>query len=196
MPELNWFDYIIVVVVVGSLAWGLLRGFLREIVSLLALVLSVYLAVKFAPMLGLEFTWWDSGNVRYLVSFVSIFLLVLVAGFFVGKFCKKLAKSLGLAWLDRTLGALFGALRGGIVVLVMLFIVGGTALNQTTWYQQSRVAPEFSAMLQWMDGSFPNHFQAHLINHNVAKKIIKNAKSEVHDAAQNTIKNIKLKNKE
>ena len=82
MPDFTWVDYIIIGIVTASLLFGLFRGFLREVISLVSLVLSVVLAVKCAPLLGAEFTWWQSPNVRYLVAFLIIFLAVLVIGFF------------------------------------------------------------------------------------------------------------------
>jgi len=194
MPDFTWVDYIIIVIVTASLLFGLFRGFIREVISLISLVLSVFLAVKCAPLLGAEFTWWQSENVRYLVAFAVIFLAVLIIGFMIGKLCKKIAKSLGLAWLDRSLGALFGALRGGLVVLVALFVVGGTSFSHAAWYQQSKITPEFSMAMSWMDSSFPNHLKPKLdlIDSSKATAVLHAAKSEV----EKKIKTININSKE
>lgn len=194
MPDFTWLDYAIMGIITVSLAFGLFRGFLREVISLVSLVLSVVLAVKCAPLLGAEFTWWQSQNVRYLVAFLIIFLAVLVIGFFIGKLCKKIAKSLGLAWLDRSLGALFGALRGSLVVLVVLFVAGGTGLSHANWYQQSKITPEFSLAMKWMDDSFPNHMKAKLgsLNRLKAEEMIQSAQSEL----KNKVNNVNINSKE
>ena len=109
-----------------------------------------------------------------------------MAGFFIGKLSKKIAKSIGLAWVDRSLGALFGLARGALVALVALFVIGGTSMRQAPWFQSSRVAPEFSALLYWMDAAFPNNFNPVWVSKNQARHLLTQAKTELNDGASHT----------
>ena len=61
--------------------------------------------------------------------------------------------------MDRVLGASFGTIRGLLFTTVFLFIIGGTSMRTTEWYQQSQILPLFTGMLKWMDSSFPNHLK-------------------------------------
>jgi membrane protein required for colicin V production len=159
MADFTWVDYAIGTIVILSTLWGLVRGFIREVISLIALFCAIVLAVKCAPIVGASFGWLSSDNLRYLFAFGLIFILVLVSGFFVGKLVHKLIEVVGLGLMDRVLGAGFGAIRGLLFTTVFLFIVGGTAMRTAEWYQQSQILPLFTGMLKWMDDSFPNHLK-------------------------------------
>ena len=150
-------DYLICTIILASLIWGFARGFIREIISLVSLFVSVVVATKCAPVFGLSLTWFQSDNIRYLVAFALVFVLALVLGYFVGKLARNMIKLVGLGLIDRCMGACFGALRGALIVSVMLFVVAGTQLRDYPWYQQSRILPGFITILELMDDSFPNH---------------------------------------
>ena len=82
---------------------------------------------------------------------------MLIVGYVVGRVSKLLAKSLGLGWLDRVLGAGLWAARGALLSFIAFFIVAHSGFNQSSWYQGSMVRSEFSSTLAWTKKTFPDH---------------------------------------
>ncbi len=128
-------DVFIVLIVLGSTVIGLLRGFVREAVSLVFWVAAVWAAWKLGPVVephlgGLL----ANPSVAPWVGRLVILVLVLLTGWVVGMLLSYFTRSLGLGAMDRVIGLLFGIVRG--MVLVGLVIIGGELLhlNQEEWW--------------------------------------------------------------
>ena len=144
-------DVLIVLVLLGSTIIGLLRGFVREAVSLIFWVAAIWAAWKLGPMVephlgGLL----ADPNVAPWVGRLVILVLVLLAGWVVGLLLSYFTRSLGLGVMDRALGLLFGIVRG--VVLVGLIIIGGELLymNQEPWWNRSKLVPYGETVGDWL----------------------------------------------
>src|SRR5579859_4696315 len=125
--DLSGADVLIVLVLLGSTIIGLLRGFVREAVSLVFWVVAIWAAWKFGsvvePHLGGLLA---DPNVAPWVGRLIVLVLVLLVGWLVGLVVSHFAHSLGLGVMDRAIGVLFGIARG--TVLVGLMIIGGELL--------------------------------------------------------------------
>jgi membrane protein required for colicin V production len=135
-------DVLIVLILLGSTVIGLLRGFVREAVSLAFWVVAIWLAWKFGPAVephlgGLL----ADPKVAPWVGRLVILVLVLLCGWVVGMLLSYLTRSLGLGPLDRVVGLLFGFARGA--VLVGLMVIGGELLHltQEAWWHRSKLIP-------------------------------------------------------
>ncbi|MCC5861391.1 MAG: CvpA family protein [Gammaproteobacteria bacterium] len=135
-------DYALIVLVSISVLIGFVRGFVREAVSLAALVLAVWVALRYAwvldPWLGaLD----ESPTIQLWVARGSLFFGVLIGGMLVNLVLGLLVRGTGLTGTDRMLGMLFGFGRG--VALVGVLVIGGQFAGMTTdpWWQQSRLIP-------------------------------------------------------
>jgi membrane protein required for colicin V production len=118
-------DIGIVAVLVLSLAWGIWRGFVREVMSLAGWVVAFLAANAVAAPIGEALpASLARPEIRLLIAFVIVFVFVLSATTLVAMLIAKLFKSAGLGGVDRTLGALFGLARG-VVILVALTIAAG-----------------------------------------------------------------------
>lgn len=130
---MNGLDFVVIGVLVLSLLVGLWRGLIYEVLSLLgwpiAFVLSRLSAASIAPMLPIA-----QEEMRVTVAYALVFIAVLIVWAIVSRLIAKLLKAIGSDWTDRALGALFGILRGGLVVLVLVWLAGLThAPEQTFW---------------------------------------------------------------
>src|SRR5258707_3175492 len=116
-------DVLILLVLFGSTAIGLLRGFVREASSLVFWIIAIWAAWKLGgvvePHLGGLLA---DPNVAPWVGRLVILVLVLLAGWVVSMLLSYFTRSLGLGPLDRVIGLLFGIVRG--IVLVRLMIIG------------------------------------------------------------------------
>jgi membrane protein required for colicin V production len=146
-------DVLILLVLLGSTLIGLLRGFVREAVSLAFWIVAIWAAWKFGPLVephlgGLM----ADPKIAPWVGRLAILVLVLLFGWLIGMLLSYLTRSVGLGPLDRVGGLLFGVARG--MVLVGLMIIGGELLhlNQEEWWHRSRLVPYGETVGDWLRG--------------------------------------------
>lgn len=113
----NNFDYIVLSIIVVSGLLALLRGFVRELFSLVAWVGAYFIGTKFyGPAVPLVQDYIKSDRVAEWAAIAIVFTVVLIllsiAGYFVSGFIKGKA----LTIIDRSLGFLYGLLRGALIV--------------------------------------------------------------------------------
>lgn len=144
-------DVLIFLVLLGSTLIGLLRGFVREAVSLTFWILAIWAAWRFGPTVephlgGLL----ADPRIAPWVGRVVILLLVLVCGWVIGMLLSYFTRSVGLGPLDRVIGVFFGIVRG--LVLIGLMVIGGELLhlNQEAWWNRSKLVPYGETVGDWL----------------------------------------------
>lgn len=132
---MTWIDYSVLGVMGLSTAWGIWRGLLREIISILGWLIAFLAASLFAGPLSQSMPSFIPGpQLKVISAYVVIFSGSLLLASLAGLLISKLAKAAGLGAMDRSLGALFGALRGILLVLAFALLAGLTALpRQAAW---------------------------------------------------------------
>jgi membrane protein required for colicin V production len=144
-------DVLILVVLLGSTLIGLLRGFVREAVSLVFWVTAIWAAWKFGPLVvphlgGLL----ADPSVAPWVGRLVVLILVLLIGWVIGMLLTLFTGSTGLGVLDRMIGLLFGVVRG--MVLVGLLVIGAELLhlNREEWWNRSKLVPYGETAGDWL----------------------------------------------
>jgi membrane protein required for colicin V production len=130
---LNWVDLIIAVVLLGFAIRGLMRGFLRELLSLVGLFLGLWIALlEFVP-LGewLQNRFPLAEPLPFHVAFLAIFLSVSIVASIAGYLLHKAAKGLLMGWLDAIVGLGFGFVKGVIISTVLLFLLAHLPLAES-----------------------------------------------------------------
>jgi len=140
--EMNGFDIAVLVVVVLSTLLAFARGVVRELIALAswvaALVLALGVGGEVATMLPvLE----SSPAARYVLAAGLVFVAVLIAGAAIAHLLTKAVRAVGLGFLDRLLGAIFGVARGVAIVLLFVLIAGVTTLPRYEWWQNAAFEP-------------------------------------------------------
>ncbi|MBL8310315.1 MAG: CvpA family protein [Burkholderiales bacterium] len=146
------FDIAVLGVVALSALLGLWRGVIREVFALAAWVAAVVgmflLGGRIAEMLPFaQDSPWLRSLAGYALAFVGIFVALSLVGFVLS----KLMKAVGLSFVDRALGMLFGVLRGGLIVVLLVFVAGATGLPAMSWWRESVTAKPlatFAAILR------------------------------------------------
>ncbi len=160
---LTGLDWILLAVLGASLLLGLWRGLVYEVLSVLGWAVSFYAAQWFAPdvaaMLPLQSL---SDPLRYAGAFVLIFVAALFAWGLLAFVVKKLVEAVGLRPIDRVLGALFGVLRGVILLLAATVVINMTAMKTSDWWTQSSGAPLLSGLLKGLKPLLPDQFAKYL----------------------------------
>ena len=128
---MNTFDIIIAAFLIFGLIRGLLKGFFVEVASLVALIAGVYGAIHFSYFIANLLVNYVSWEERYItiVSFAITFgIIVLVVGM-LGKMFTKIADFASLGLLNKIFGGVFGALKIGLILSVILLVF--TKLNNS-----------------------------------------------------------------
>ena len=122
---MNWVDVIIAVVLLGFAMRGLMRGFLRELLSLVGLFLGLWIALlKFVPLgewVQQKFPLTEP--LPFHIAFLAIFLSVASFAGIVGYLLHRVAKGLLMGWLDAIGGLGFGSVKGVMISTVLLFLL-------------------------------------------------------------------------
>lgn len=126
MLELTALDYIYVAIVAGSAIWATVRGGIYETIATVSWVVAAFAARFVSPYLdNLLQKWFDlsSSTVGTLVAsyFIVFFVILVAVGFVNQKLRDKIQNSI-LSVTDKTLGVIFGIIRG---VVVMGFVYWG-----------------------------------------------------------------------
>lgn len=156
LHNFNWIDYSIIGIIVFSTVISLIRGFMREALSLIIWVGAFWVAYKFADTFSTRFlTSISSESVRYLLGFLIIFFATLVVGAIVNYFASRVVYQTGLSAADRVLGLGFGFARGVLLVGVLLLCAVLTNLNKHPAWASSQVLPQFSEVVNWLYSILP-----------------------------------------
>lgn len=136
------FDYFVLAVMAVSLLVGVSRGVVSEMLALLAWVAAFIAARMWAlPAGNLLLAELPDPLWRQLAGFVAVFVGVLISFALLRWIVTLMLKAVGLRPLDRMLGALFGVVRGVLVLLIVVLMAGLTPLPQQQWWRQAMFAP-------------------------------------------------------
>ncbi len=153
---MNWADFLIIGIVVLSAGISVLRGFVKEALSLAAWVAALWLAMAFAqPLSDMLDAWIETPSMRMAVTFLIIFIGVLLLGGMLGYLAGQVVKKTGLSGTDRMLGTVFGVLRGVVIVGILVLLAGFTPLPGDPWWSESQLLPHFERFALWLAGFLP-----------------------------------------
>lgn len=154
---MNAADILILAVLGASLLFGLLRGFVSEVLSLACWIAAFWVAWAFGDRVAALYgNWLHAPSAAIIAGYVTAFLAVLVAGALLGWALRGLMNRGGLRGGDRFLGAAFGLVRGALLVTFAVLMLGFTPAPATAaWWRQSTLVPWFAHAAGWMAARLP-----------------------------------------
>ena len=160
---MNWADIAILATLLISVVVSILRGFVKEVLSLVAWVAAFWVAATFAaPASGLLEPYIQIPTARVVLAFVAVLLATLIAAGLVNYLIGKLVEGTGLSGTDRLLGAIFGFARGAAVVSIVVLLGGLTTLPAEPWWREARTIAPFEAVaihvLDWLPPDLARNF--------------------------------------
>jgi membrane protein required for colicin V production len=160
MPTLDW---IFLAVLLFSLVLGAWRGLMYEVFSVLSWIVAFVLAQWFAP----DAAQWvpisgDAEAVRYAGGFILVFVAAVFAGGLVAFVIKKLVSAAGLSPADRMLGAVFGLMRGMLLLLATTVVVSMTPLHTADWWRNAMGPRMTGTVLAAVKPVLPEEFGKYL----------------------------------
>ncbi|MCY7316478.1 MAG: CvpA family protein [Rubrivivax sp.] len=144
LPELSWLDWSLLAVMALSVVVGLVRGFVFELLSLAGWVIAWFAAQWTAPMLAPHLPLGTAGSEGSALPLGAAFVLCFVAALIVwallARLVRLLIRATPLSLPDRLLGAVFGGLRGAVLLLALATAVALTPASQSQPWRTSHGA--------------------------------------------------------
>jgi membrane protein required for colicin V production len=151
-----WVDYAIIAILVVSAAISVMRGFLREAISLLGWVLAFWLALTFAGDVSALFEKSVSQpSMRHALAFFIIVVGTLIITAIVMYLVRIVVDKTEITGTDRALGIVFGIARGIVIVAILVLFAGLTALPKDPWWRESVFLPHFQVLAMEIKSIFP-----------------------------------------
>lgn len=202
MSEFNFIDYIIIAVFGLSVISGLTRGFLKEIISLGTWIAACVVSTLFSSKLAATFSGAGS-QMQSMVSsatsgttaavsaqavsmlsigasFLGLFVVTLMAGSVVNYLLTSAAVAT-FSLTNRLLGGLFGALRGFVIVVVLIFVTQLTPVATQSFWTSSQLVGMFQPSVAWFGGLVSPGLEALKTQ---AEQAVQNVSGEVQQGVQ------------
>ena len=138
LANINGFDLFAIIVVIICVLASMWRGVIAEVASLAGWVLAFVIARFYGEDIAvILFKGIEPAFIRSAVAWVATFVVVILIANLCGTVAKRLLQAGGLSGLDRLGGALFGLIKGALVLLVLVWVGGYTPLTATELWKNS-----------------------------------------------------------
>jgi len=159
-------DFIVIAIVCLSAILGLIRGIVREAISLLGFALAMYVAYNYSSVFASKFLTSVPGGVtsQHVVAFISIFVGVLILSKIIANLLNRFISTVGLSFFDRLLGAVFGVLRGTLIVVVISTLFALTDLPKSSEWKDALTKPAIEMAVGLINSWLPDDWASQLKN--------------------------------
>ena len=153
------FDYILLVLLIGSMLISLTRGLVKEVISLVSWIVAFYVAINYGEVLEPWLPHAISGDVlRVIVAFVVLFIGTRIVMMFLAKLASLMLRASGLTFMDRFLGALFGLAKGALIALALVLVCGMTRIPRQPFWRNAMFSPMAEAAARTVMPYLPGYF--------------------------------------
>jgi len=172
---MNALDIFVIAIVILSGLFAFARGFVRECLSIVSWIGATGAALYAMPYLRpFAEHYVPKGAVADATAAGAAFLVTLILLTLVTGAISRQVQRSSLSALDRTLGLMFGLMRGALLVaigfLALSFVLppGG---ERPQWIAQSRTAPLFAAATGSLARLVPEPFRQHAAQFNPQERL-------------------------
>jgi membrane protein required for colicin V production len=139
---MNFLDIVLVIILSFCVIMGVFRGLIKELSSIIGVLGGFYAAFTYYMLVAKLLSKWIT-NTGYLniLSFLIIFCGVFIIISILGVIINYLLKIAFLGWLDRVLGSVFGAMKGILIVSVLLIALTAFLPKGTPVIKDSLLSP-------------------------------------------------------
>jgi len=145
--NMTFVDWLIVVILAISALISIKRGFVKEALSLAIWLIAFLVASTFSPLLApILADYLDIPSIQQMAAFAILFVATLLVGGGINYLVATLIKVSGLTGTDRLLGLLFGVIRGGAIIMILvIYLPKFLPVQEDLWWQHSFLIPHFVA---------------------------------------------------
>lgn len=154
---MNWVDFTIIGIIVFSAFVSLIRGFIKEALSLISWIVAFFVASRFYSDISGYFTYFNDEFARNATAVAVLFIVTLLVCAVINFIISQLVQKTGLSGTDRVLGIFFGILRGILLTAAVLFFIDTfTPLAQSIAWKESILIPHFDFIIRWFFDTLQN----------------------------------------
>jgi membrane protein required for colicin V production len=159
---MTWIDAAALVIVILSAAFSMVRGFVREVLGVFAWIGAAFAAIRYYPLVQPYVnSVLPMKNLVVYASMGVVFLVTLIVLSLVSALIGGFVRDSALSGLDRSLGVVFGALRG-VVIICLAYIALSVGVDQTEWpapVVNARFLPWAHAGAEQLVSYLPHQYQ-------------------------------------
>lgn len=158
--ESSWIDIGILVVLLISILFAILHGFVREAVALGSWVVAIWLAIAFSDQLAQLFPadiydaafnvpgagWLGLDSLGTGIAFLLILIGTLIAGALLNYVIGKIAKGRSVLGVGGLLAIFLGIARGTALIVLIVLAASLTSVPHSDVWNSSRFLPPFKFM--------------------------------------------------
>ncbi len=161
MPRFNWFDVLLVLIILWSAMMGLRSGLARVVVGFVAAVAGLFAGFWFYRIVAQQLPpWIGTAPMANIVGFLIIFAAALILGAVVSALLARMFKWFGLSLFDHFLGGIAGFLRGAVVVAAVVDMVVALSPSPAPLVlERSQVLPYASEVASWLVDMAPRELR-------------------------------------
>jgi membrane protein required for colicin V production len=163
MSTIGWVDWVLLAVLLASVAVGLVRGLVFEVLSLLGWVAAYIAAHVASPLVAPHLPLGAPGSaLNQGAAFAITFVLALIVWILLARLIRLLIHATPLTLIDRTLGGVFGLARALVLLLAVATVVSFTPAVRAASWQASHGAAWLGVMLAGLKPVLPPAVARHL----------------------------------
>jgi len=152
---MNFLDFLLIGTAAIFLIRGLLRGLVREVLSLSAIILGVFLASRYQHLLVPHLQMYINNEMTVDgLAYVCVFLGTVIVFWALAKLLRTALDISLLGWVDRTAGGVFGLIEGILVGLIILIFIQAFA-PEWSGLRESTIAPRSQHMVSLVADMVP-----------------------------------------
>jgi membrane protein required for colicin V production len=151
-----WIDYVIIGIIALSAIISIVRGFVKEVLSLVAWILAFWVALTFSPQFSVLLSdYISTPSISLFTAFSGLFIVTLILSALVNNLIAAIVEKTGLSGTDRMLGVLFGLLRGVAIVTLLVLLAAATPMPNDAWWQNAVLIEHFEKLAIWVRQFLP-----------------------------------------
>ena len=152
-----WIDYVIIGIIALSAIISIVRGFVKEVLSLVAWILAFWVALTFSPQFSVLLSdYISTQSISLFTAFSGLFIVTLILSALVNNLIAAIVVKTGLSGTDRMLGVLFGLLRGVAIVTLLVLLAAATPMPNDAWWQNAVLIEHFEKLAIWVRQFLPD----------------------------------------
>ena len=159
---MNWIDAVIVIILILSMVMGFINGLIKEVASLVALILGIWGAIKFSSFTaGKLYDYFDmNGHYVGIVAFLITFGIIVIIIHFIGILADKIVNAAALGFINRILGIAFGLIKSLLIMSVFFVILN--AFDARRHFLPGEKIEEsifYNPISRYCSGYFPDYWR-------------------------------------
>ncbi|MCK4308616.1 MAG: CvpA family protein [Candidatus Atribacteria bacterium] len=184
--SINWIDVSIMIIILLNIITGIRRGIIRGIINFVGIIAAIFLAIFWFKEVGeyISLHTTLSREMSNIIGFTLIFLGVYLIARIIEIFLKKVFSLLFISWIDSLGGALFGLVKGSLIVGILLIVI--TFIPLPVFFkgqlENSFLANRFAVMIttiyiyikDWLPSSFQFNTEEFLQKFHLNLFVLKN----------------------